>query len=193
MQTVKDIRKPAQNLIVTCRREIIKFWPNLSFLKRFSFKVTNRTNYSGMGQLKLMEGSLYLSRPYSFKFFKGCLPQILLGPFLNALSQIAYDTLKIPLTILINGWNFSNIKHFLGEISKFSMFKRCSSSWVLLKQLCNKFTCINQSYYFPFKIRIASVKWCSSIALRNPFLFFDYLNSSVRIVIVWYIWQENLT
>ena len=24
-----------------------------------------------------------LSRPYPFKFFKGCLPQILLGPFLN--------------------------------------------------------------------------------------------------------------
>ena len=24
-----------------------------------------------------------LSKPYSFKFFKGCLPQIFLGPFLN--------------------------------------------------------------------------------------------------------------
>ena len=29
-----------------------------------------------------------LSRPYHFKFFKGCLPQILLGPFLNTLNQI---------------------------------------------------------------------------------------------------------
>ena len=29
-----------------------------------------------------------LSRPYPFKFFKGCLPQILLGPLLNTLSQI---------------------------------------------------------------------------------------------------------
>ena len=28
------------------------------------------------------------SRPYPFKFFKGCLPQVLLGPFLNALSHI---------------------------------------------------------------------------------------------------------
>ena len=26
-----------------------------------------------------------LSRPYPFKFFKGCLPQTLLGPFLNNL------------------------------------------------------------------------------------------------------------
>ena len=26
-----------------------------------------------------------LSKPYPFKFFKGCLPQILLGPLLNTL------------------------------------------------------------------------------------------------------------
>ena len=29
-----------------------------------------------------------LSRPYLFKFFKGCLPQIVLDPLLNTLSQI---------------------------------------------------------------------------------------------------------
>ena len=29
-----------------------------------------------------------LSRPYPFKFFKGCLPQILLGLLLNTLYQI---------------------------------------------------------------------------------------------------------
>ena len=28
-----------------------------------------------------------LSRPYPFKSFKGCLPQILLGPLLNTLSH----------------------------------------------------------------------------------------------------------
>ena len=28
------------------------------------------------------------SRPYHFKLFKGCLPQILFGPFLNNLTQI---------------------------------------------------------------------------------------------------------
>ena len=28
-----------------------------------------------------------LSRPYPFKFFKDCLPQILLAPFLNTLSH----------------------------------------------------------------------------------------------------------
>ena len=29
-----------------------------------------------------------LNRPYHFKFFKGCLPQILLGLFLNTLSHV---------------------------------------------------------------------------------------------------------
>ena len=31
-----------------------------------------------------------LSRPYAFKVFKGCIPQILLGPFLNTLSHIPF-------------------------------------------------------------------------------------------------------
>ena len=30
---------------------------------------------------------VFLCRPYHFKFFKGCLSQILLGPFLNTLSH----------------------------------------------------------------------------------------------------------
>ena len=33
---------------------------------------------------------VYLNRPYHFKFFKVCLPQILLGPFLNTLFQIFF-------------------------------------------------------------------------------------------------------
>ena len=36
--------------------------------------------------LKNMKDMVGLSRPYPFKFFKGCLSKILLGPFLNAFS-----------------------------------------------------------------------------------------------------------
>ena len=32
----------------------------------------------------------YLSGPYHFKFFKGCLPQILLGSFLNTLNHMIF-------------------------------------------------------------------------------------------------------
>ena len=35
---------------------------------------------------------VYLSRPYHFKFFKGSLPQVLLGSLLNTLSQIILAT-----------------------------------------------------------------------------------------------------
>ena len=40
-------------------------------------------------QVKFVE-DIYLSRPYSFKFFKVCLPQILLGLFLNTSSHIFF-------------------------------------------------------------------------------------------------------
>ena len=51
--------------------------------------------YSRMDQVKFMEDNFLkvwsdivcLSRPYHFKFFQGCLPQILLGPFLNTLPR----------------------------------------------------------------------------------------------------------
>ena len=56
----------------------------------------NGTKYSRMEQVKFVEANLQkiwsdmicLSRPCHFRFFKGCLPQISLGPFLNTLSQI---------------------------------------------------------------------------------------------------------
>ena len=51
--------------------------------------------YSRMDQVKFVEDSLYkvwrvwsaLGRLYPVKIFEGCLPQILLGPFLNTLSH----------------------------------------------------------------------------------------------------------
>ena len=54
------------------------------------------TKYSRMDQVNLVEDSLLkiwtdmacFNRSYPFKFFKGWLPQILLGPFLNTLSHI---------------------------------------------------------------------------------------------------------
>ena len=42
----------------------------------------------GRQPLKNLKGYGLLKRTNHFKFFKGCLPQILLGPFLNTLSCI---------------------------------------------------------------------------------------------------------
>ena len=41
------------------------------------------------------------SRPYHFKFFKGCLPQILRGPFLNTLSQIIHKHIFTVVTMQV--------------------------------------------------------------------------------------------
>ena len=39
-----------------------------------------------------------LGRPYHFKSLKGCLPQIVLGPFLNTLTHIKAFLQKISMT-----------------------------------------------------------------------------------------------
>ena len=57
---------------------------------------TYGSRYSRMDQVKFVKDSLQkiwsdmfcLGRPYHFKFFKDCLPKILLEPFLNSLTHI---------------------------------------------------------------------------------------------------------
>ena len=46
---------------------------------------------------------------YPFKFFKGCLPQILFGPFLNALSHISIRNMfriRINISLNVEGSSF---------------------------------------------------------------------------------------
>ena len=45
------------------------------------------TKYSRVDQVKFVD---CLSRPYPFKFFKGCFPQISLGPLLNTFSYLKW-------------------------------------------------------------------------------------------------------
>ena len=55
-----------------------------------------RSRYSRMVQVKFVEDNLQKilsdmvcsGRPYRFSFFKGCLPQIFPGPFLNTLTHL---------------------------------------------------------------------------------------------------------
>ena len=42
---------------------------------------------------------VYLSRPYHFKFFKGCLPQISLGLFLHTLSHLVPSAFPLRLNL----------------------------------------------------------------------------------------------
>ena len=51
----------------------------------------NGAKYSRMNQVKFVEDSLYglMRLTMSLQIFKCCLPQILLGPFLNILPQLS--------------------------------------------------------------------------------------------------------
>ena len=59
-----------------------------------SIRQVNKTMYSRMDQVKFWKTAfkksevIWSNRPYHFKYFKGCLPEILLGPLLNTFSQI---------------------------------------------------------------------------------------------------------
>ena len=62
-----------------------------AFAKQDHGEVINGRKYSRMDKVKSVEGSLLKKLKielHHFKFFKGCLPQFLLGPFLNILSQM---------------------------------------------------------------------------------------------------------
>ena len=55
----------------------------------------------GRQLLKCLKDLVCLSRPYPFKFFKGCLPKCLLGPFLNIFSQISIEVSKSYMKYLV--------------------------------------------------------------------------------------------
>ena len=59
------------------------------FADKGSFFATDTTHKPKVGWRQTNNFlSPALGRPYHFTFFKGCLPQILLGPFLNTLSHM---------------------------------------------------------------------------------------------------------
>ena len=55
---------------------------------------------------KIWSDMVCLGRPHQFKFFKGCFPQILLGPFFNTLSQLFISLVSGDISIYFNSWIF---------------------------------------------------------------------------------------
>ena len=53
------------------------------------------------------------NRLYHFKLFKGCLPQIFLGPFLNTLTHISFCKLKVIFRPTCRFGNFFRFKDLL--------------------------------------------------------------------------------
>ena len=69
-----------KNSLVTEKLGIHLSWSDLiTEFVSFFWRQLNGSRYSRM--------DILFDRPYDFNFFKGCLAQILLGPFLNTLTQ----------------------------------------------------------------------------------------------------------
>ena len=84
----------------------------------------------GRQSLKKLKGYCCLSKPYPSKFFTGCLPQILLGPFLNTLSKMCHWRIPLNSTLLLQVLNFANgsrleFMYMSGQASFISMVVSC--------------------------------------------------------------------
>ena len=53
---------------------------------------------------------VYLNRPYHFKIFEDCLPQILLGPFLNTMTHTKRQLRVLQLRVETGTSHFSNTR-----------------------------------------------------------------------------------
>ena len=96
-QNLFNLRRLYQDHIQRC------MWGLFKHVWR-KYSSTYGSRYSRMDQVKFVEDSL--SRPCPFRFFKGCLPQILLGPFLNTLSHMFLRALNTSLSILFCNLNY---------------------------------------------------------------------------------------
>ena len=71
-----------------------KIWEILA-VKFLGVEINNNLNvdeHLGKGLfVRLNKSNICLGRPYLFKFFKDCLPQILLGLYLNTLPHITFN------------------------------------------------------------------------------------------------------
>ena len=78
--------KHFRNVFMLALLLFFNLYCRVSVSRYISYQSTFGSRYSRMDQVIFVEDSL--SRPYHFKFFKGCLPQTLLGPFLNTLTHL---------------------------------------------------------------------------------------------------------
>ena len=56
-----------------------------------------------------------IQKEFKFKFFKGCLPQILLGQFLNTLTQISHEPFTKSVEPFFTDKRINNDKIILAE------------------------------------------------------------------------------
>ena len=85
-------KKSRQRLIVACTMHVVRLSRPFCSKKKEKKKKNSRQRLIVACTMHVV----CISRPYHFKFFRGCLPQIFLGPFLNTLTQIYFSRVWKP-------------------------------------------------------------------------------------------------
>ena len=104
--------------------DLIKYKPRfISNIPKMWFFISNGSGYTRMGLVKfageIWRDMICLDRPYHFKFFKGCYPQILLGPFLNTVTKIFYNAVcNKTMAFSVKRFNYNQY-----------LFILCSNKW----------------------------------------------------------------
>ena len=90
-----------------------------------AFAITGQVKFVEVSLEKIWSDMVCLGRPYQFKFFRGCLSQFLLGPFLNTLTHI---TNKV-----YNFWNFEDILEDFIHFARFRVqnYHLIYTTWLL--------------------------------------------------------------
>ena len=160
-----NVRTLLLNWLLIFKKVLIFY--NLNYTKKWVKVFKNRPS-----KIKFVEDSLLkiwiyticLGRPYKFKFFKGCLPQILLGPFLmqNAKKLLIFYNLnytkkwvkvfknrpskiKFVEDSLLKIWIYTIC---LGRPYKFKFFKGCLPQ-ILLGPILMQMKSLHNDKYFP--------------------------------------------
>ena len=121
-----------------------------------------------------------LSRPYHFTFFKGCLPQIPLGPFFNSLLHIKVEN----IAQIANAWTICFCYHlfwyrFYGDAK--TIFQKMRLS------ICGSFSWYSKVVLFQWYIfEIIRVLFFKMMNVRL-FIFFW---GSLRYVALFIFWKK---
>ena len=110
-----------------------------------------------------------LGRPYHFNFFKGCLPQILLGPFLHILTHLSLQN------------SSENCQKFLVIIERFSVMALVTTNQkmlILLYLFMFELSYYRKTNYLIFShsdIKVVFLKWNSfRTGLKNHLKTWSY-------------------
>ena len=99
---------------------------------------------------------LCLSRPYHFKFFKGCLPQVVLGPFLNTLPHITETLVRKKVKkpqVLFNLYLFVLMKKLTFTAFLFDIL----DGWLCRRYVFAQKIMFAQNNFFPLKVTLVNV------------------------------------